>query len=115
MASTYQFHGKTLPASKGIYTCRLTLEPMWLASGSYFWHVVTSLTNVNWDHNVSHAFEFDVPFSNPLGREFDFKQVYGYGAVALLSSSPVRFDAICPAEPGGAPRILPGAVIRKKS
>ena len=66
------------------------------ASGSYFWDVATSLTNVNWDHNVSHAFEFDVPFSNPLGREFDFKQVDVARWVNIGQPGPRRATTMAP-------------------
>jgi lipopolysaccharide transport system ATP-binding protein len=94
MASTYQFHGQALPSRKGTYLCRLDLEPMWLASGSYILDAYTALINVAWDHSVESAFEFEVPFSNPEGREFDFRQIYGFGSLALLSASPVRFQQI---------------------
>lgn len=94
LASTYQFHGRTLPLQKGIYLCKLELEPLWLASGSYSLDVTTSLINSTWDHYVEAAIEFDVPFSNPLGYPLDFKQAYGFGALALLSSSPTKFLAI---------------------
>jgi lipopolysaccharide transport system ATP-binding protein len=89
-ASMYQFHGQTLPSRKGIYSCRLQLEPIWLASGGYAIEVRIAVTNVNYDHSVDNAIAFEVPFSNPLGREFDFKQSLGRGVLALLSS---RFDA----------------------
>jgi lipopolysaccharide transport system ATP-binding protein len=94
MASSYQFHGQVLPSSQGAYVCRLELEPMWLATGSYTLDARTSAINVGWDHSVEDALEFDVPFSNPLSREFDFKQTYGYGPLAMLSSPPVRFNPI---------------------
>jgi lipopolysaccharide transport system ATP-binding protein len=91
MASTYQFHSQTLPQQKGSYICHLRLEPMWLASGLYAFDVATSVINVSWDHYVESATEFTVPFSNPLGHQFDFKQSCGYGALALLSSPQARF------------------------
>jgi lipopolysaccharide transport system ATP-binding protein len=88
--STYHFHGRTLPSKKGTYLCRLEFEPMWLASGSYAFDVKTAVTNVNYDHDVDNAIQFEVPFSNPHGREFDFKQSFGRGALVLLSP---RFQA----------------------
>src|SRR5262249_51158559 len=91
MASSYQFHGQMLPLTKGVYNCRFELEPMWLASGTYTLEVRTSAINIGWDHCVDEAIEFDVPFSNPLGREFDFKQTYGYGPIALLASGSFGF------------------------
>jgi lipopolysaccharide transport system ATP-binding protein len=94
LASSYQFHGETLPSSKGAYICRVELEPMWLASGSYTLDARTSVPNVCWDHSVEDALEFDVPFSNPLGRELDFKQTYGFGPLALLACASFRFDPL---------------------
>jgi lipopolysaccharide transport system ATP-binding protein len=94
MASSYQFHRQMLPRSDGAYACRFEMEPMWLGSGRYTLDVRTSRTNIGWDHCVEEALGFEVPFSNPLGCELDFKQAYGYGPLALLASSPVRFDPI---------------------
>ncbi len=91
MASIYQFHGQMLPFEAGFYRCQLELPSMWLASGSYTLDVTTSTINVGWDHYVEASYEFDVPFSNPLGRELDFKQSYGFGSIALVSSSDARF------------------------
>ena len=94
MASIYQFHGEMLPREKGTYVCVLSLAPMWLASGRYFFELRTSVINVDWDHSVERALVFDVPFSNPLGREFDFKQTLGLGSIALLPSAPILFDRV---------------------
>jgi lipopolysaccharide transport system ATP-binding protein len=94
MASLYQFHGEVLPSARGTYSCVLSIEALWLASGSYFLDVSTSVINVEWDHRVEAALEFDVPFSNPLGREFDFRQALGFGSLALLSDSRIRFNKI---------------------
>jgi hypothetical protein len=94
MASIYQFHGQMLPREKGTYVCVLSLAPMWLASGSYFFELRTSVINVDWDHSVERALVFDVPFSNPLGHEFDFKQTLGLGSIALLPSAPILFDRV---------------------
>lgn len=94
MASTYQFHGKTLPNEKGTYVSRLELKPLWLASGRYALDVTTSVINVSWDHYVESAFEFGVPFSNPHGCQLDFKQSYGFGPLALLSAEQNFFSPI---------------------
>jgi len=94
MASLYQFHGVTLPTEKGTYRCRMELAPQWLASGTYSLEACTSVINVHWDHVFRHAYEFDVPFSNPLGREFDFRQSFGYGSFALPALSPLRLERI---------------------
>jgi lipopolysaccharide transport system ATP-binding protein len=104
MASTYQFHGQMLPRENGLYKCRLELEPLWLASGSYALDVATSAINVGWDHYIESALEFDVPFSNPLGRELDFKQSYGFGAIALLSFPQARFAPVAVYETCGGER-----------
>jgi len=94
IASLYQFDRQTLPSRPGVYICALPLAPMWLASGSYALEVATSVANVAWDHQVDSAFEFDVPFSNPLGSLLDFKQSYGFGAFALASLRPPSFRHI---------------------
>jgi lipopolysaccharide transport system ATP-binding protein len=84
LASSYQFHGLAVPTRKGTYKCMFELEPMWLATGRYSVDVMTSVVNTNFDHRVESAFEFDVPFANPRGLPWDFKQSYGYGAQALM-------------------------------
>ena len=102
LASTYHFHGQMLPFERGVYKCDLVLEPVWLATGTYSLDAATSTINVGWDHHVESALNFDVPFSNPLGREFDFKQSYGHGSLALLCSSESRFVHMATYEPVGA-------------
>ena len=92
MASSYQFDGEMLPAKEGRYVCELQLQPLWLASGSYSLEVATSLINVNWDHRVESALEFDVPYSNLPGSKFDFKQSSAYGSLALPSVNKPRFE-----------------------
>jgi lipopolysaccharide transport system ATP-binding protein len=84
LASLYQFHGQNLPLTNGAYCCRLKLNPIGLASGWYSIDLTTSVVNSNWDHYVEAAIDFEVPFSNPHGRAWDFRQSYGYGALALL-------------------------------
>jgi lipopolysaccharide transport system ATP-binding protein len=84
MASLYQFHGQNLPSTKGAYCCRLKLNPLALASGWYSIDLTTSVVNSNWDHYVEAAVNFEVPFSNPNGRSWDFKQSHGWGALALV-------------------------------
>jgi lipopolysaccharide transport system ATP-binding protein len=98
MASIYQFHGQSLPTLSGTYVCSLHLAPMWLASGPYSFDITTSVINCRWDHYVESAVEFEVAYSNPLGQSFDFKQAYGFGALALLGSPIARFS---PIETGG--------------
>jgi len=102
LASTYRFHGEMLPFEKGVYKCYLVLEPLRLASGTYSLDVATSAISGGWDHHVESALDFDVPFSNPLGREFDFKHSYGHGSLALLCSSPSRFEPLAAYESVGS-------------
>jgi lipopolysaccharide transport system ATP-binding protein len=94
MASTYQFHGETLPREAGTYRVELTVGGVHLASGRYAVEVRTSVANVSWDHSVENALEFEVPYSNPLGYPFDFRQDLGYGPVALLLSKPCMFERV---------------------
>jgi lipopolysaccharide transport system ATP-binding protein len=108
MASLYQFHGWTLPTNPGRYICQLTLEPIWLASGSYFVDVATSQVNSAWDHKVEAAVTFDVVSSNPRGLPWDFKQSYEYGALALLATEMPVFQATDSEESG---KIAPPHVV----
>ena len=87
MASLYQFHGKSLPSKPGTYEVNLEMQPQWLASGRYSVDVTTSAINVGWDHFVDTAIEFEVPYSNPTNRDYDFKQNYGFGSFAILLNS----------------------------
>jgi hypothetical protein len=91
MASTSHFHGYTLPQKRGTYRVRLNLKPLLLASGSYSFDVFTEVVNVEFDHAVASAVEFDVQFSNPLGFPFDLKQSDGYGSMALLCDPAPEF------------------------
>jgi lipopolysaccharide transport system ATP-binding protein len=84
-ASTYSFHGQTLPEKKGTYRATIKLDPLLLAAGCYAFDVATSEPSANhWDHWVESAVEFEVQFSNALGYPWDFKQSYGFGALTLL-------------------------------
>jgi len=100
IASTYQFHGKTLPQQKGVYECVLELEPLWLASGRYTFDVTTSMINQGWDHYVDSAVEFSVVFCNPLGTTLDLQQSLGFGPLAHICKSPISFDAVSPLQLG---------------
>ncbi len=91
LASLYQFQGLNLPSQPGHYVCRLLLEPLWLAAGSYWLDVTTSLINHGWDHYVEEAITFDVIACNPLGFPWNFKHSYGYGALAMLCAEAPRF------------------------
>ena len=97
LASLHQFHGQSLPLEKGAYSCLLRLNPLWLASGEYSLDVATSVVNSNWDCYIEMAVAFDVPFSNPHGLSWDFKQSYGYGTLALLCDEPVVMTPVADA------------------
>jgi len=85
LLSLHQFHGMTLPEQAGRYITLLELEPMWLASGTYMFDVATSKVNIYWDHYVEDALAFDVVYSNPRGRSWDFKHSFGFGALAMAA------------------------------
>jgi len=91
-ASTYSFHGQTLPEKKGTYRAIIKLDPLLLAAGCYAFDVATSEPSANhWDHWVESAVEFEVQFSNALGYPWDFKQSYGFGALTLLCRPTAEF------------------------
>jgi lipopolysaccharide transport system ATP-binding protein len=94
LVSTYQFQGRTLPKEKGTYRTTISLDPLWLATGNYAFDVATSVVNSHWDHLVESAVEFEVHLLNALGNTWDFKQSYGYGALALLCRSTAEFVSV---------------------
>ena len=94
LSSLHQFDGESLPREPGIYRCDLELEPLYLASGQYFLDVTTSVANSNWDHFVESALEFEVPFANPRQLSWDFRQSYGFGCIALMTSRAPRMHKI---------------------
>ena len=108
LASTYQFHGQTLPEKEGTYRSTIMLEPLWLATGNYAFDVATSVVNVNWDHSVESAVEFEVQFSNALGYPWDFKQSKGYGSLTLLCNPTAEFVSV--EDPG----LYPDSLLKSK-
>jgi lipopolysaccharide transport system ATP-binding protein len=95
LASTYSFHGQTLPEKKGSYRAIMKLDPLWLAAGFYTFDVATSVPSAElWDHRVESAVEFEVQFSNALGYPWDFKQSYGFGCLALLCRPTAEFLSV---------------------
>jgi lipopolysaccharide transport system ATP-binding protein len=99
-ASTYSFHGQTLPEKSGSYRAIIKLDPLLLAAGSYAFDVATSEPSANqWDHRVESAIEFEVQFSNALGYPWDFKQSYGFGCLTLLCRPGVEFTSLKKVEP----------------
>jgi lipopolysaccharide transport system ATP-binding protein len=94
-ASTYSFHGQTLPEKKGTYRATIKLDPLLLAAGCYAFDVATSEPSANyWDHWVESAVEFEVQFSNALGYPWDFKQSYGFGSLTLLCRPTAEFLSV---------------------
>jgi len=97
-ASTYSFHGQTLPEKEGSYRAIIKLDPLLLAAGRYAFDVATSEPSANhWDHRVESAVEFEVQFSNALGYPWDFKQSYGFGCLTLLCRPGAEFVRLGPA------------------
>ena len=91
--SLWQFFGKALPARAGRYRVEVPLEGLWLAAGTYYVDVTTSIADVSWDHYLERAAKIEVPFSNPYGRTWDFRHGLGFGSLALRCA---RDPAITP-------------------
>jgi len=100
IASLYQLNGVSLPTVAGNYVCKLRLEPMWLAGGSYSLDIATSQVNAAWDHQVDRIFTFTVVFSNPKGFSWDLKYSDGYGAFAWLAQDNLEIVRLSDAELG---------------
>ncbi len=94
LASLHQFHGISLPRDAGKYRTVLELPPLWLASGTYTFDLTTSMVNANWDHYIEGVLEFDVLYSNPGGRSWDFRSSMGYGTFALPCVQPPQFRSV---------------------
>ena len=94
LASLHQFHGVSLPAKAGRYGTVVRLAPLWLASGSYRFDVMSSLVNVSWDHWIEDALEFDVEYCNPSGQSWDYKASYGLGTVGLACIGAPKFSEV---------------------
>ena len=95
VASTYLFHGQTLPEKKGVYRTTINLDPLWLAAGRYAFEVCTTIPSADfWDLSIECAVEFEVQFSNALGYSWDFKQSYGYGSLTLLCRPAPEFLSV---------------------
>jgi homopolymeric O-antigen transport system ATP-binding protein len=100
VASTYLFHGQTLPEKKGIYRATIKFDPLWLAAGHYTFDVATTIPSADfWDLSIESAVEFEVQFSNALGYPWDFKQSYGYGALTLLCRPAPEFLSVAQCGP----------------
>jgi lipopolysaccharide transport system ATP-binding protein len=94
LASLHHFQGQTLPSTPGRYRCILDFGPLQLASGAYSIDVTTSIVNATWDHYVESAVNFVVPFCNPSELPWDFRQSYGYGALAMPCKDDIIFEPL---------------------
>jgi lipopolysaccharide transport system ATP-binding protein len=94
LASLHQFDGKTLPSKPGSYEFTFKMKGLYLASGTYSIGISTSVVNSHFDHVVSEAITFEVPFSNPGGGSWDFKYALGYGSIGLLCVEKCNFNEI---------------------
>ena len=72
--SLFHYNRISLPTTNGSYRCVFTMQPLWLASGSYSMDITTSVSNSNWDHYIENALDFEVTHSNPGGHSSDFRQ-----------------------------------------
>ncbi len=91
MFSLFQFQNQELPRIPGRYSVSIKLAPLWLATGDYWFDVVTSRANIGWDHYVNQAVGFHVIACNPKGGTFELRESMGYGALALDYSDPIEF------------------------
>lgn len=91
--SLYQFQNMQLPNKPGTYKYVFKIDPINLASGNYRLDASTSFININWDHRVDNACEFEVLFSNPTGGAWDFKSLMGHGNIGLVCND-VNFQLV---------------------
>jgi hypothetical protein len=85
LTSLNQFHGVTFPAEPGCYRCCMELQGLFLASGLCQIDVPSSVTyQQRWNFYHDSAVTFEVPFSNPRNRPWDFKASVYYGNIAWL-------------------------------
>lgn len=94
LSSLYQFHGEALPSRAGRYLYEIELCGIWLAADRYSLDVSTSVANITWDHYVEQGLTFEVAFSNPGGRGWDFRVEGGFGPLALRGENVPRFTAL---------------------
>lgn len=78
--------------SEGRHVCRLSLQPLFLASGEYSFDISTNSLTIIVDHGVANAIPFRVSASSPGGIAYDFKQSLGHGVLAMQLASPLRIE-----------------------
>lgn len=83
MYSSSHFDGQTLPAVQGRHVINVALHPVWLAAGTYFLHVATSIPFVAWDDYVEDACQFEVEVCRPGRGTYNFCAHYGFGHIAI--------------------------------
>lgn len=96
LASLSRFGGMTLPEQRGTYRVLMTLAPIQLAAGQYTFDVTTSIGNHTCDHYADDVIPFEVIVSNPAGLPWNFRQSFGYGAIALPFLQPTLFQCLDP-------------------
>ena len=87
------FSGTTLPGKAGRQTCTFSLQPLFLASGSYSFDLATLSVASITDHQVPNAIPFHVATCSPGGSTIDFHQDRGEGVIALQLDGSVRIDS----------------------
>ena len=88
------FDNIDLPTCRGRYDIRIALKPLLLASGSYKIDFATAFTRMGYDDYVTHAANFEIPYSNPTGNSWDFRESGGYGLVAMTLEAPVTVNKV---------------------
>lgn len=91
--SSAVFSGTTLPGEAGRQTCTFSLQPLFLASGSYSFDLATLSVASITDHQVPNAIPFRVAACSPGGSTIDFHQDRGEGVIALQLDGSVRIDS----------------------
>jgi lipopolysaccharide transport system ATP-binding protein len=83
-----------IPSAKGCYRGKIAFKPLLLASGNYSIDFATAVTNVGYDNYVSTAATFRIPYFNPTGSSWDFRESDGYGSVAMSLSEPLSLRQV---------------------
>jgi len=90
--SSNTFSQVPLPTTPGRYSCTLSLQPLFLASGDYSFDLSTNSLTILVDHKVASAISFHMAASNPSTIAYDFKQSLGNGVIALQLAAPLVIE-----------------------
>ncbi len=93
-ASLAHFQGMALPSERGVYRLAMQFAPLHLAAGQYTLDIGTTIPNVAWDHYVTDALTFDVPYCNPGQFPFNFLESLGLGDIALPLARKPQFQRL---------------------